>query len=732
MEHRHPKAFSAFTRISFLMLNALVSPTFACPAESNETSSIRVLETLFPNHRYDLVILKNLTSRNLESIPMAQAQLPASSVRSILHILIGGNISKLNKSLQEQVEFSKMSRFSSGYIHAYFISPELDFSKISILLVKQIMVKFRNWKTWPNWPNDFVFFTNHKNSVKSRIRFYMQQLPKTFTRGVILDVDLSSGQVALVCLSCPESMVLSTWTQDGDAQSKHLSQLSYHQHLTSQLHNQEVTCYSPEDTNSLLKSCNILAHQVLTTVDKSSSGACFHLILREKLNYTCTKMTVEAGTQNLQTTFRITTNFPFFKENKDEFGVGRQAEWVSYWVEFYKFNFLPFQKPSSGGQVLSKPYDWGCWVSIFSAAASLAMVTVLFRNIHGATSRSPSSPPRVPVTMSIVATMLHQIVSKRFTKRVIFGSQVLPCLWILWIFVMIVVEHGYTGLIFSLMAKGRTLYWPGSLSELVWDPSYCIFSGHIAREWNETGHLVNTWSRVRFFFINPTLEGKFGSDQFLVHLIKLNDSLRFVQKNGTLKFGVEREIVEGNFGAGGDFKVGQDDCQKFAFVEEDPREDGMFISQLQDKAISGRMVGIPGHLSVVSPAIERNYFHERFLTVMAYLEASGFLVAVNAHVKKWYICSRIYAYLRDSRLESKEWRKHLVNCVHQVDQFLATDRIEMIRDSEDGKPISLRRIKAGFKMLAFGLTIAVLAMILEIIGRTLQVVSNKVLATTFR
>lgn len=693
-------------------LNASASFTFAvAKIKSSQDWKNGVLETLFPNHGYDLFVFTNLASRNYESTQMAQLQIPAR-MRSIFQIGVGNKGSEFNKSLHQQIEFSKIFRHTSGYIHAYFLSNELHFSMQTTRFVKHIMMAFRVWPRWSNWPNDFAFFTNHRNSIQARIKFYKHEVPRTFARGFILDIDLSSQQVSLVCLQCPpESILLSL------GRSLNTSTIaSYHQ-LTGQMHGGILKSFIREDFNDLLASCKFMSRSVLTSVEKNAFYACFHLFLQEKLNYTCITNSYTGNIKYIPQ-FSVWESIPFIEHNYKEFQIGRLTEWIPFSVLFKQFHFLPVQR-SSAGDLLTKPYDWITWISIVVGAISLAIITLLFQNLNLTNADYGS------IGMNILATIVDQDVARKFTKRILFSSQVLPCLWFLWIFMMIIIANGYTGLLFSLMTNGETLAWPASLKQLILDPSYCIYSGHSGRVFNRTGHVLHTYSRVRYYLINPTIEGKLGNDDFLEQLKGLNKSLKFIQKNGTSQFGVEQEIVEKNANTRGDFIVGRDRCSKFAVVEEDPREDAMFVIHILDDVIAGNMVAIRGHLTVMSTIVQRNFFHEPFLNAMAHLQAGGILAAAIAHVKKWYTCSRIYVYVRDSQFYSKEWRRDLVQCVQRANEVFGSNGISYGGDSGVSIPISVKKLASSFNTSGFGLTAAFLAFLYEIVKHWVQIRSIK-------
>lgn len=141
----------------------------------------------------------------------------------------------------------------------------------------------------------------------------------------------------------------------------------------------------------------------------------------------------------------------------------------------------------------------------------------------------------------------------------------------------------------------------------------------------------------------------------------------------------------------------------------------MFIGSLLENVAQGRIVPMPGYKTITSSVLERNFFYEQFLTGMAYLEASGFNTAVERYVKKWFICGRIYVYLRNFQgnvthlKKSENWRRNLVKCVHQADRLLASDyNVEIKRDTNNVRPISLRQLKACFGVCIICLTISII------------------------
>lgn len=703
------------------IINILLSSVVADPVVPIEKSSwpMKILfESFFPNYHFDLIVIGNWTTSTSQFI---HAEVPTKSLRSISQIDVGvRNISApfIAKTTGGDDLFN-IFKYSSGYVHVYFTSPEVDFLKASTTLVAKIMPTFRNWTNWSTWPNHFMF-VNHKPSSLTKLAFYANELPKTFVRGVILDVDLNSRQISLVCVQCPHENVLALIDPFNFDTPKLIT--SYRRR-SSQLYGGYVKSYLPAETVDLmLKSCNLTARRIPDVVLKSSFFVCFHLILGETLNYTYATCFPPDNSKALVPKFSTREALIYHEENIEEFKIGREGEHIPYALTYNKFNFLPFQRPS--GNVLTKPYDWVTWLSLSLGAVSLGILTLMFQQGNKLPGNSGAT-----VAMSILATMLEQDVARTFTRRVVFGSEVLPCVWLLWFLMMIIIVNGYTGLLFSLMTNGEVLHWPGSLAELIQNSDYCVISGHVAKVLNISGHVKETFSRVRFLFINPAVKNRLGGDSFLAQLEGLNKSLQFHEKKGNLSLGAEVTIVESKFDSTGNFKLGKEDCSKFALVEEDPREDGMFISSLLESVVQGSLVSIPGYSTITSLILERNFFHESFLTGMAYLDASGFNAAVEKHVKKWFICSRIYAYLRNHQgnamkfKESKNWKRNLVNCVHQADKLLASDNTGT-RDSDDAKPISMHHLRTSFTICFIGLAVAFVAFFHEILKIKFQSILN--------
>lgn len=657
-----------------------------------------VFETLFQNSHVDLIILqhgpfRNALSSNSEFSNTIITQIPLDMVRSIDFyscVKVHATYNCFQKK-QKRQNLWKVQKKCSGSIHAYFLPQNLDFTQASSSLANTIMEHLRKGGAWPN---NFLFFMDFLTiPIQNRIHFYSTVLPGTFARGLILEVDLSSKAYHLICIPCPPDRVLTKFSS-----SDLWTQVKYHREVAlSQLYGTFVKTIATHVDFVLLNSCDFTAFP--TKAGKYTSLLCFHHFLSGKFNYTYHSIsTLEFQRQGgvISHKFSVEEYRPVHPVSHSAFTTTHQYEWISHGVKFDKFHFLPMQRHPSGN-VLTKPYDRVIWALISFGAACLAIVTILLQHLN---HRSKPYLNNYAVIMSILATMLEQEVAKRFSKRVVFGSQILPCLWFLWIFMMIILANGYAGVLYSLMMNGETLNWPGSLYELVSDSNYCaVTSG---------GMIVHglLQSILKTMLINPVINGKQGSYKFREAIKKLNKSLQFYPRNEE-GFGLERQVVEGSNLARGYFKVGKEKCSKFALIEDDPREDGTFINFFLKDSVAGNMEVIAGHLTVFPLGVERNFFHQRFLSGVASLDSAGFHSASEKHTKFLFICGRIASY------NGTVQRVGIVSCVQRAKESFAKGDVAVRNNHEETKPISLGKLKTTMKACLFGLAIASAVIVLE-------------------
>lgn len=654
----------------------------------------KVMAMLFRNYHYDLFIFDICPiTNNLSSNSAAQAslhrQIPTDSIRTVAMYSSKRNLVITTK----RHNFWKRRKHSCGNLQVYVLSTTLACFQDTHLFMKNVMDTLRKGA---EWTNDFVFIFDSRIPASEKIEFYMSALSQTFVRGLTFDIESSSEHVNLVCNHCHSTDVLTPFDINTNTVQQ---QVSYHRSVkTSQLYGGYVMSGNkPKD--SQLISCNFL--KIPVEIIKYMSLMCFHLFLTRKLNYTL-HMT-PSSTRKMYHKLLVADTSPVHPRNQMLFSLTRKFEWISFGLKFDKFHFLRFQRPPSGN-VLTKPYDWIVWIYMVLGAGSLAIVTIIWQSFQSA-----GRAKRDTIIMSILATMCDQAVSNIFTHRVVFGSEMLPCLWFLWVFMMIVFTNGYKGVLFGLITNGETLTWPASLQELVSDSYYCAVTGEYLR------HKGVVLSIFRNMLINPAINGNQGSSNIREKLKKLNKSLHFVEPRKD-QFGAEREIVENNAHQSQYFKIGNQNCLKFALVENDPREEGIFINYFLPNTVAGRQKAIAGHLTLWPLVIERNFFHERFISEMAALDASGMLKAAERHLKSWYLCKRIFMCKYEITKLNNTLRE-LLTCVQKVTHSFRTNEIWENTSSREAKPIRLWQIEATMKTFLIGFAIGLTILIFERVGK---------------
>lgn len=636
--------------------------------------------------------------------------LPTANVRSFVTYIFQTQkpfilSSDLHRKHERLLTYSPL-KFTGCLIHSYFLSPHLNFKKASEQLAMDITARLRKSA---EWPQIFMFVTAYKiSNTKARTKFYTIKLSNTFVRGLILDVNLKYKKIARVCLYCPPSLVLTYLSTKSKLQTDNRLLWSYHM-LTSvpQLYGAFVlTSMSEEMVSSHLLFCDFMAPTRPKYAPEDAS-MCSHHILSEKFNYTYDPRSSSAG--QFGNKFFVEVQMIVSEQNRIYLNQQRSMEWISYGTRFSKFQFVSFQRPPSGN-VLTKPFGWIVWTSLFCGAGVLTIVTLLF----GSKDEVGQGDSGTSVILSILATMLEQEVAKKFSRRILYGSWVLPVLWHLWVFMMIIVVNAYTGLLFALLTDGETLSWPASLKELATDHDYCVISSDKMQILLRNEGTIQISSGVRKHLISVNDKNKFE------YLEQLNRSLKFHPKSGDV-FGIEKNIVGENEASDettAGFKIGEDMCQKFALLEQDPREDGMFINFLLKNVATSAMVKVLGYLRMVPVVTPRNFFHQRFLTGMGLLEAGGFLQAFERHIKILSVCSKIHLYQvykenGTGRLVDDPWDPA---CAHQVSRGMMSDQVDLKRDQgEVAQPIRLRQLRRILEAYLIGLGVSLATFLIEIV-----------------
>lgn len=200
---------------------------------------------------------------------------------------------------------------------------------------------------------------------------------------------------------------------------------------------------------------------------------------------------------------------------------------------------------------------------------------------------------------------------------------------------MIIISNGYKGVIFSLMAKGLELKWPGTLVNVAEDNSYTMVTN------SKVNLVINgttfAYPYLPWYFERETKFKEAEGKGYPVEYKILNKSTTQTFTVDTLDL-VSDLVYKNKDRLNADqFKVGNTSSSKFALLTWSPDEFTL-ITNFMKEWVASRPVVIAGFERKFMWGVWRNYLTFSFNKALGHVEQAGFFQAFQQHYELWSPC----------------------------------------------------------------------------------------------
>lgn len=684
-----PKVFPSI----FLWSLILLCLTF----RESSNSLIRSVSTLFTNCHFKFISLQKIFpvhSRISHDKIISESIITAASEQSIISV----NNFNIDKNISQafakrNYSYFPIRKFLSCFVHVYFL-PNYNSSSIVYSQLEVLMNQYRSQK---EWPHHFMFFGTIDKNFSD---FSTNVLPRTFVRGLVLVVD--NHNIRFICISCVDNPLSINISKIPNIQEMRRAANEAVLHLHGGFVESRITLFKLPN----LKLCNMFEIPRSENIRKGfHSSVCTHHLISAKLNYT---HDASVGFKKV-TMFRVDElNLIGEKRYKNTTSF-MDAEWIPYGTVCIPFGFIAYQEtPQLSRSVLIKPYHWISWIFFILCALCLLIVTVSFR-FKTRKGLSELNGIIQNVLMSLFASLLDQSTASVLRGRIPYNSEMLGFAWLLWHLGAIVLENGYLSMVYAILTMGPQAAWPQDLVDLVNDPAYLIVSTDVRGKFFENGTVI-FGSLLDDTLLAPVSEGSHVPHGFAM----LSKSYKFYNH---FEFDLAADIVKKNSqrARGRDaFHVGNDKTAKFAFVDINLGLNALYINFFTENTVMAPAVYIPGYQNIAPFGLRRNFFHERFMQVIATLVESGIYDVIDKHMEKWIDCDNLRQDTTSGKTKANaseaNKRFNLLQCFDVVLHKLANaDDFKFASKSQSIALISFGQLSTTFELclVLFGIAIGI-------------------------
>lgn len=541
-----------------------------------------------------------------------------------------------NSSPSDSTKYSK-----ACYVHAYIY----DIYPFSALTPTFTFLErfFNELRKSGEWPHHTLFIKQSQlySEVQSRqiSNFYRTLLPKTFARGIILEINfhLNSSAIRninLVCIHCKSS--LQSLDLDQGASTKSLED------FRDSLEARGIYLITPLSyIQAIEHACDIASvHTLPTHVHRFSSVCVFH-ILQDHFNFTYfTDQTFDNTTELAY--FDTKMSFFFEHDNYENMIKTRQREWIPYDVRRQEYQFVGFQQlPKITLVVFIRPYDWISWVIFFVLVLVLLVLRFVLIN--------QNFMDTFELFLSLLAVFLEQPVkakglsAAKIESPLKYFKRTLFCCWMIWVPVMMVYSNGYKGILFSFLTTSLGVFWPESLEQLTKDRSYAMFSNEAIFDWDATKNDHVAVPMLDYYSKKGLLRTASNGNNIPPEYRILERSTVHANLSETMIIVegiIQDDLLHRNKSY---YKIGKVTSWKFAWLHRTPEEFSALLTNFLPELVASKPNKIPGFERITPWQISRSFLYESFVRSFAWLEQTGFLLAFKHFRNRWQLCNSVAA-----------------------------------------------------------------------------------------
>lgn len=562
------------------------------------------------------------------------------------------------------------------------------------------------------WPHHFIFIKSFQSpfetgNIQENVKFYRTQLPKSFARGLILEVTLQSHTIKsinLVCIRCGRTLHPLNETGDNSVTALLNFQLDQETRAT---YMKMLVSYLQAISNG----CDVANASAHPSSLHRHSPTCAFKALQKMFNFTFYSFQ----------TFDKTTDFAYFYaspgiffgwENYNELSETRSIEWISFNIRRLEYQFINFEYAKRLNLLIFfKPYDEISWLLFYSTMTAMLILWlfILRRNFMDTCK----------FYLELHSVFLDQAVK---TKRMFNGASseywhnLLRNCWLIWVSAMLIFSGGYKGKMFSFLATSTSVSGPQSLLELIDDSSYTLLSSETVYVLGGEGEAYPVPMLEYFFKVDGAMNGTPGKgfpfEYVLLRKAKVHADLNSASAiaQGIIEYAVNTSRKRKRR----EFRVANVVTTKFSWLHRIPEELSTLVVNFIPNVVASKPVVIRGFERITPWAVSKNFLYDSFMSSIAWLEQAGFFLVFERYRKTWAICNSVKSVKEHLRRFDKSALKEVTSqrrCLNKMfsGKFFFDDATVGVQLS-----LSMEQCTGMFQILLFGLCVTSISMMIEI------------------